>query len=959
MKSNPLVSILLVAIICLTSCSPPAGRPEGQAQWEDAGRETKPWTRWWWHGSAVTREGITAELEAYKEAGIGGLEITPIYGVYGEEQAFVKFLSPEWMDLLTHVLKEAERLDLGIDMATGTGWPFGGPWVGDDDACKNIQYKLYNLRGGEQLSEKIEFIQEPYLRLVGNNIYESRSGADGSASVPVRVFDTGKVTIKDIAEPVSANQNLQQLAIDQIQFKRALELVALMAYSEQGEKLDLMPKVCSDGRLNWTAPSGNWELYAIFEGFHGKMVERAGPGGEGNVIDHFSEDALRNYLSNFDKAFQGRDITTLRAFFNDSYEVDDARGAADFTGALFEEFKQRRGYDLREELPALFGRDEEERNQRVLSDYRETISDLLLEKFTTRWKAWAHSKDAIVRNQAHGSPSNILDLYTEVDIPEIEGVEPLRIKMASSAGNVSGKRLVSAEAATWLNEHFESSLGDIRESLDNFMLNGVNHLVYHGSCYSPADEPWPGRLFYAAVHLNPRNPQWKDFHALNRYVTRCQSFLQASTPDNDILLYYPIYDRFSARGPEMVEHFDGIGGFKGSSFEKVAEEFLESGYGFDYISDKQLRLVNFKDGKLFTQGRSAYRVIVVPECTYMPLETLGKLRGLAEEGAQVIFAGSLPKSVNGLHAMDSRKKAFAAELEKIRTLAVAHPNSPFLGSLAEAGARREPMVAQGIRFLRKRNADGSLLYFVKNESGRPFEGWLPLTAEFKEAIIFDPMDERKGLARVRKNAQGGEVYVQMGTRQSLMISGQIGGITHSFPYRGTRQEEIALQGMWKVTFISGGPALPPPFESDALQYWTDRKESVYQDFSGTASYTISFARPQVSANQWVLKIDSVRSTAEVVLNGTSIGTLIGPPFEIDLDPQLLRDKNTLEIRVANLMANRIAYLDRNGIFWKKFYNINFAARLRENARNNIFDASKWPARPSGLAGGAYLFPFKD
>ena len=88
-------------------------------------------------------------MEAYKEAGIGGLEITPIYGVYGEEQAFVKFLSPEWMDLLTHVLKEAERLDLGIDMATGTGWPFGGPWVGDDDACKNIQYKLYNLRGGE------------------------------------------------------------------------------------------------------------------------------------------------------------------------------------------------------------------------------------------------------------------------------------------------------------------------------------------------------------------------------------------------------------------------------------------------------------------------------------------------------------------------------------------------------------------------------------------------------------------------------------------------------------------------------------------------------------------------------------------------------------------------------------------------------------------------------------------
>ena len=103
-----------------------------------------------------------------------------------------------------------------------------------------------------------------------------------------------------------------------------------------------------------------------------------------------------------------------------------------------------------------------------------------------------------------------------VDIPEIEGVEPLRIKMASSAGNVTGKKLVSSESATWLNEHFESNLSDIKVALDRFMLNGVNHLFYHGTTYSPPGEPWPGWLFYAAVHLNPRNPLWNDFDALNQ-----------------------------------------------------------------------------------------------------------------------------------------------------------------------------------------------------------------------------------------------------------------------------------------------------------------------------------------------------------------------------------------------------------------------------------------------------------
>ena len=238
-----------------------------------------------------------------------------------------------------------------------------------------------------------------------------------------------------------------------------------MGYSEDGKVVDLTSKVDKEGTLQWTAPEGNWKLYAVFSGWHGKMVERAGPGGEGNVIDHFSAHALKNYLQHFDDAFKGQDLKSLRAFFNDSYEVDDARGVADFTPALFEEFKKRRGYDLKENLPALFGQDSEEKNIRVLCDYRETISEMVLDNFTKQWKAWAHANSAVVRNQAHGSPANILDLYATVDIPEIEGVEPLRIKMASSAGNVTGKALVSSESATWLNEHFESSLSDIKTAL--------------------------------------------------------------------------------------------------------------------------------------------------------------------------------------------------------------------------------------------------------------------------------------------------------------------------------------------------------------------------------------------------------------------------------------------------------------------------------------------------------------
>jgi len=89
--------------------------------WPEITRQTKPWSRWWWMGSSVDEKGLTAVMEAYQQAGLGGLEITPIYGVKGYENQFIDFLSPRWMELLDFTLMQAERLDLGIDMATGTG----------------------------------------------------------------------------------------------------------------------------------------------------------------------------------------------------------------------------------------------------------------------------------------------------------------------------------------------------------------------------------------------------------------------------------------------------------------------------------------------------------------------------------------------------------------------------------------------------------------------------------------------------------------------------------------------------------------------------------------------------------------------------------------------------------------------------------------------------------------------
>ena len=917
-------------------------------QWPAISQQNKPWTRWWWEGSAVTPADISWILEEYSKAGLGGVEITPIYGVRGQENNFINFLSPKWMEMLSHTLREGKRLNLGVDMAQASGWPFGGPWVSDADASKYVAYKTYSLKGGEKLKEPVQYMQAPIVRTVGTRI------------------DVGS-----LREPIASNPDLQQHAFDQVRFPKPLPLQALMAYSEKGQVIDLSSRVDAAGNLNWTAPAGNWNLYATFQGWHGKMVERAGPGGEGYAIDHFSKQATENYLQHFDEAFKGYDLSSLRAFFNDSYEVDDAQGEANWTPRFFEEFRQRRGYDLKQQLPALFGKDKAEKNTRVLSDYRETISDLLLENYTKAWHNWAKKHGGLIRNQAHGSPANILDLYAATDIPEIEGTEILRIKFASSAAHVTGKPLVSSESATWENEHFLSKLGDVRRAMDQFLLGGVNHTFYHGANFTPKNAQWPGWLFYAAVHFTPNNPFWADFNKLNNYVAHVQSFMQQGKPANDVLLYLPVYDAYATPGRSMLVHFDGLEkGFRGSSVEACAEFLQEKGYGFDYISDAQL-LGTSVSGKQITTGGAMYQTILVPQTQYMPLATLKKLTELATAGASVVFFKSTPADVPGYGNLEARRKEFKSLISAFGFVHKGAVKSVATGTgmviqadelgagLDAATVGRERMVDQGLEFIRRKH-DKGYYYFVVNRGENDIDGYVQLNVEAGSVAIFNPMTEKSGYAALKNASEGTGVYLQLAKGESLILETFNEARSGSaYPYTEAAGEAHRLTGKWTIEFKSGGPTLPATIKTKELKSWTDLDGQGTRDFSGAASYSIKFKRPKGKAASWLLDLGQVRDNAEVRLNGQLLATLIGPRFSVEIPSSALKKKNRLDVLVANSMANRIAYMDRNNLPWKIFYNTNMPARRRENAgADGLFSAARWSPQPSGILGPVSISPLK-
>lgn len=984
-KKYPFLFLLIIAGIFAgwTACSNATNIPDlDEPDWPEITQTAKPWTRWWWHGSAVNKADLSRELEAYQQAGLGGVELTPIFGVIGRESEFIDYLSPEWMDMFNHSLQETQRLDLGFDMATGTGWPFGGPWVDAADAPKYATHKTYRLSGGEQLREPISYTQEPILRAVRNQLYQiygilQKDGEQptGSMENPVQINTDDRLELSDLVEPISANEHLQGLALDQVRFEKPLPLQALVAYSAAGAVEDLTDRVDEQGRLDWTAPSGDWTLYAVFQGWHGKMVERAAPGGEGHTLDHFSETSIRNYLSRFDTAFAQQDLSGLRAFFNDSYEVDDARGNADWTPRFFEEFETRRGYDLRDYLPALFGDSPNaEEAIRVNTDYQETLSDLILETFTSYWHDWAHEKNTIIRNQAHGSPANILDLYAASDIAETEGEELLMIKFASSAAHLAGHNLVSSESATWLNEHFRSSLADIRRNLERYFLGGVNHVFYHGTTYSPADEPWPGRLFYAAVHLNPRNTLWKDFAALNQYAGRVQSFLQAGQPANDVLLYFPIFDRFAEREPMAIEHFHGKEpGFEESSMKADAETMQNKGYTYDYISDRQIAGLE-NEGELLMGTGNSYRTIVIPETEYIPVETFTKLVELAKGGATVIVHNQLPETVPGLGDLEEREAAFNAMKEQLsfQTGSITNVQEAKIGQgrfllggdleslLDAAGIQREQMTDLGLQFTRRSHTDGNH-YFIANWGDQPVDAWVRLGVPAASAYLFDPISGLKGMAQTRINVDGNlEVHLQMESGQSLILQSYQGSVRGTvYPYLIEQGDAQVLAGSWTVRFVEGGPALPSEANISGPAFWTELAGESYRDFSGTAVYQTEFSRPEADAevNAWLLDLGEVAVSAQVSLNGVDLGTRIGPDYRLLIPAAQLQETNRLEIAVSNLMANRIADLDRRAVLYKKFYNVNFPARLGENRDDNgLFTAAGWEPLPSGLRGPVRLTP---
>ena len=860
--------------------------------WPEIRQEAKAGARWWWLGSAVDKENLRWTMQEYANHGIGALEITPIYGVQGNEANNIPYLSDQWMAMLREVQQNGLQMGIEIDMATGTGWPFGGPWVPlEESASKAIFIKAsFTGTNVEDLALKVSAKDEPYSRLSKVMAYWQGRSYDVTQFV-----NDGRLTWKPG----------EQLRAD-IRAANAAKNKTLRKVLQQ--RLEDMN-------------TASWQVVALYVRYGVMKVKRAAPGGEGLVIDHFDRKAVKNYLAHIEAAFERTHTPYPHTFFNDSYEVADAT----WTPTLLEEFEKRRGYKLQDYFLLL-----QEGDAKIVSDYRETLGDLLLENFTNQWTTWAHKHGAITRNQAHGSPANLIDCYAAVDIPEIEGfglsnlgIKGLRtdpgktrkndsdfsmLKYAPSAAHICGKPYTSSETFTWLTEHFRTSLSQLKPDIDLMFCAGVNHMFFHGTCYSPKDDLWPGWKFYASIDMSPTNSIWRDAPYFMQYVERCQSFLQWGQPDNDFLVYLPVRDMWQKNTKKLLMQFSI------HAMGSLAPEFIKSilaidgaGFDSDYISDRLLLSTTYKDGMLQTAAGTRYKALVIPECKMMPENVKRHIEQLKTQGAYIIY---------GTRAAD-----------------------------LAAAAKPEAMKQEcGLKAIRRKNPTG-YHYFIANLSPNDINDRLPLAVDFKDAVWFNPLNGVIKPARISGDSidiclrSGESMILQTFTRNTSQTS------QSSISSQSSKAGNISLSGPWTLTFTEEAPKVNKTFTLDKLQTWETLDDDSAKITMGTGVYTTKFklSKKDDPKGDWVIDLGDVRESARVYINGQFIGCAWSVPFVLDCKQALKIGENELRIEVTNLPANRIADLDRRGIPWRKMEEINV---VDINYKKTTYE--QWDPMPSGL-----------
>ncbi|MFZ0305696.1 MAG: glycosyl hydrolase [Terracidiphilus sp.] len=822
--------------------------------------DAKPMMRWWWFGPAVVKPELENELETMHGAGIGGVEIQPVYPLMLDDQAKgivnLRYLSPQFLNDVSFANQKARSLGMRVSITLGSGWPYGGPKT------------TLKLAAG-----KLKVIE-----------------------VPVR--DSQVAALK-----LPAGDNM------------------IAAFLVKGDEKSFDPVTAKQFDPTAATPAaadGQTALYFI-SSHTGQMVKRAAYGAEGYVLDHFSRAAIDEHITDVAepllKAFGSEPPSSV---FSDSLEVY----GSDWTLNLPEEFKKRRGYDIVPHLPELVaGGTAEAASMR--HDWGETLSELIRENYLEPLAQFAVAHETLFRSQTYGDPAVTLADEATPQLIEGEGPQWRDFsyaRWATSAGHLNGRNVISAETWTWLHSPaFRATPLDVKAEADRMFLIGVNQFVGHGYPYSPPAAGEPGWAFYAAAVFNSHNPWFLLMPDVMRYLTRVSWLLRQGKPANDVAILLPEDDGQAAFTPGHVAVTDEM---QKRITPELMGTILDAGYNVDYIDaatiDK-LRTIPYPVLVIPPTERiplAAYKKIATYANGRGHVIAIGKMPslapGLMEQGetpeieqiSDRLFQGA---GHNGVLV------ASTAELGAALHRAL-RPDLDASGQAAGLGFIHRKLASSDIYFVANTGnepMEGTVRF---RAARKHIEEWDADSGDLLFAAPFAAGDEISlGLAPYESRVfvltdHAAARIREQDTKRSPMHEQLLADLSTGWQIRfGNSEASQTLEHLISWTAMPGRQYYSG--EADytrnfALAAAPANDGHLYLDF-GEGAPTVD-TRPPGSSGMLALLDPPIREAAIIFVNGQRAGSLWHPPYRIDIARLVHAGENRIEVRVYNTAINELA-----------------------------------------------------
>lgn len=902
-----------------------------------------PWLRWWWPGAWVDSLQLKAELEDFSQKGFGGVDIQALSIGLDPDMLYwdrvYNYNSQSFHQHVKELFPKARSLGMDIDVSISNLSPSGGPHVGLEEGVQSLAFAEATVLGNKIISMKLPVPEVPYFyQWMGWEEMFIDKENDQWAS-----FRLDKLELLE----VFASKTLRE--------DRSAYSIYLDDYIQlDPDSINIITDYVQDGQLIWDAPSGYWKVIVVYK-MPAAQSAWSYPGKQkGYVLNPFNSSkvlANHNYFLGQRTGFPAFYGIGLRGFSQAPFSYLAERM---YTDELLEFFKKRNKYSLSEYLPILShpGHDNHLMNlqspkrgpaykltdldHKIREDYAETLSDFFIQNYLDSTLSWSNKRGLVSRITPYGLNLDILKAVGHISLPEASqrysGYGADFVKMLSSGAELYQRPWVSSLCLDGQEMVFSNSPADIKASIDDLFLNGVNHVVLQGAPYQKIDavygkESWMpfSSPFYQledfSEQLGESNPFWKYQDQVNAYVKKCQYMLRQGKSNTPILIYYPFLGFPGRKGSEFPE-LESIGLDESLPAQDAVwlektrillEGLNELGLGWIWVNDESLQKAKNSNGQIQI-ANNRYDRLILNDVPIIKIETLKNIVKLSKSGSNVLVLEAPPKEVKGFYK-------FAEKMSELQHLATQLPKPIRLDNKDDIQnyfsgfpVKQKLSFARPYEFLRatRRTGRGFDLIFLKNLAAKDrfFELKIDQDREFN--YLFNPW---KGSIHLLEGAKEGAHRIFLNSQSSAFIlSTKEAWVPDSLLSQWDRLDQPLLGELsfnarhlnrWDFTMSNEkGTEAFVSFKDTTLFKWSLNEDLKY--CSEEALYSTFFEIGDTLNNkQYLLDLGQLRGVAEVSVNTEFVGASLIPPYRMDISKYISPGLNTIEIWLISPLKNRL------------------------------------------------------